>query len=105
MTTYEIWKGKKPNLKYFHEFGSNCFMLNDREHRSKFDAKSDEGIFLGYSLNNRSYRVYNRHTQTIMESFNVIVDDGGSDSSEIRRNDVETEFSHSKVHDSGTLDS
>ena len=43
--------GKKPNLKYFHEFGSTCFIHNDREQRSKFDAKSDEGIFLGYSLN------------------------------------------------------
>ena len=41
MTPYEIWRGKKPNLKYFHEFGSTCFILNDREKRSKFDAKSD----------------------------------------------------------------
>ena len=51
MTPYEIWKCKKPNLRYFHEIGSTCFALNDREHKSKFDAKSDEGIFLGYSLN------------------------------------------------------
>ena len=51
MTPYEIWKGKKLNLKYINEFGSTCFILNDKEQRSKFDAKSDEGIFLGYSLN------------------------------------------------------
>ena len=81
MTPYEIWKGKKPNLKDFHEFGSTCLVLNDKEHRSKFDAKSDEGIFLGYSLNSRVYIVDNKSTQTIMESVNVIVDDGGSVSS------------------------
>ena len=46
MTPYEIWKGKKPNLRYFHEFGSTCFVLNDKEHKRKFDAKSDKGIFL-----------------------------------------------------------
>ena len=57
MTPYEIWKGKKPNLKYFHEFRSTCFILNDKEQMSKFDVKSDEGIFLGYSLNSRAYRV------------------------------------------------
>ena len=51
MTLYEIWKGKKPNLRYFQEFGSTCFVLNEKERMRKFDTKSDEGIFLGYSLN------------------------------------------------------
>ena len=48
-TAYEIWNGKKPRLKYFRVFGSKCYILNDRENLGKFDAKSDEGIFLGYS--------------------------------------------------------
>ena len=51
MTPYEILRGKKPNLKYFHEFGCTYFILDDREQRNKFDVKSDVGIFLGYSLN------------------------------------------------------
>ena len=54
MTPYEVWKGEKPNLKYIHEFGSTCFVLNNREQRSQFDGKSDEEIFLGYSLNSRA---------------------------------------------------
>ena len=49
MTPYEIWRGKKPNLNNFHEFRNACFILNDREQRSNFDVKNDEGIFLGYS--------------------------------------------------------
>ena len=36
-------------MKYFRVFGSKCYILNDRENPGKFDAKSDEGIFLGYS--------------------------------------------------------
>ena len=60
MTPYEIWRGNKPNLKHFHEFRSMCFMLNDREHWSKFDSKSDEGMFLRYSLDRKAYKVFNK---------------------------------------------
>lgn len=40
----------------------------------KFDLKSDEGMFIGYSENNRAYRVYNMRAQTIVESINVEID-------------------------------
>ena len=33
MTPYEMWRGKKLNLKYFHEFGSTCFILNDKQQK------------------------------------------------------------------------
>ena len=74
MTPYEIWRGKKPNLKYFRRFGSICFILNDKKQRSKFDAKIDEGICLGYSLNSRAYRVYKKRTNVVMVFVNVVVD-------------------------------
>ena len=74
-TAYEIWNGKKPKVKYFQVFGSKCFILNDQENLGKFDAKSDEGIFLGYSTSSRAYRVYNKRTKTVMESINVEIDD------------------------------
>ena len=72
---YEIWRGKKPNLSYVHIFKSKCCILNDKEHLSKFDSKSDEGVFLGYSNNGRAYHVYNMRTLTNMEFSNVVVDD------------------------------
>ena len=74
-TSYEIWREKKPKVKYFRVFGSKCYILNGRENLGKFDAKSDEGIFLGYSTNSRAYRVYNKHTKTVMELINVVIDD------------------------------
>ncbi|KAA0059760.1 gag-pol polyprotein [Cucumis melo var. makuwa] len=76
-TSYELWKGRKPNVKYFHIFGSTCFILSDRDHRRKWNSKSDRGIFLGYSTNSRAYRVYNQGTKIAMESVNVIIDDLG----------------------------
>ena len=56
-------------------FGCTCYILNDRDHLGKFQAKSDKGIFLGYSLNSRAYRIFHLRTKTIMESINVVVDD------------------------------
>ena len=56
-------------------FGSKCYILNDRENLGKFDAKGDEGIFLGYSTTSRAYRVFNKRTKMIMESINVEIDD------------------------------
>lgn len=69
VTHYELWKGRKQNVKYFHVFGSKCFILVDQEKKSKMDPKS---IFLGYSINNISYRVYNNYTHVIMESINLL---------------------------------
>jgi len=74
-TPYEIWRGKKPTVKYFRTFGSKCYILRDRENLGKFDFKSDEGIFLGYSTNSRAYKVFNKRTESVMESINVVIDD------------------------------
>jgi hypothetical protein len=62
-------------VKYFRTFGSKCYILRDRENLGKFDSKSDEGIFFGYSSNSRAYRVFNKRTETLMESLNVVIDD------------------------------
>ncbi|XP_045800572.1 uncharacterized protein LOC123894582 [Trifolium pratense] len=74
-TLCELWKNRKPTVKYFNVFRSKWYILADREPRRKFDPKSDEGIFLGYSTNNRAYRVFNSRTKTMMESINVVIDD------------------------------
>ncbi|KAK0581559.1 hypothetical protein LWI29_015137 [Acer saccharum] len=74
-TSYELWRGRKPNVSYFHTFGSKCYILNDRDQLGKFDTKSDEGIFIGYTLNSRAYRVFNLKTLSVIESSNVVFDD------------------------------
>ena len=74
-TPYELWKGKNPNLGYFYIFGSMCFILIDHDHLGKFDSKSDKGVFLSYSNNNRALYVYDMRTQSIIEYANVVIDD------------------------------
>jgi hypothetical protein len=74
-TPYELWNERTPSVAHFHIFGSKCYILNDMNPRGKFDEKSDEGIFLGYSPNSKAYRVFNKRTNRIQESINVVVDD------------------------------
>ena len=56
-------------------FGSKCYILNDRENFRKFDAISDESIFLGYSTTSQAYKVFNKRTKIVMKSINVEIDD------------------------------
>ncbi|GKA30065.1 putative ribonuclease H-like domain-containing protein [Tanacetum coccineum] len=37
----------------------------------KFDGKSDEGFFVGYSLNSKAFRVYNIRTRKVQENLHV----------------------------------
>ncbi|KAI3701418.1 hypothetical protein L6452_26471 [Arctium lappa] len=74
-TSYEVFYGRKPNIGFLHVFGCLCFILNDREHLGKFDPKADEGIFVGYSLSSKAYRVYNLRRKCIDESIHVKFDD------------------------------
>ncbi|GJZ09118.1 putative ribonuclease H-like domain-containing protein [Tanacetum coccineum] len=38
---------------------------------SKFDGKSDEGFFVGYSLNSKAFRVYNIKTRKVEENLHI----------------------------------
>lgn len=69
---YELLKGKTPYIPYFRVFDYKCFILNnEKENLSKFDAKSNEGIFLGYPSSSKAYRVYNYITKSVEESISV----------------------------------
>nr|GEV78131.1 copia protein [Tanacetum cinerariifolium] len=74
-TPYELLKGRKPTLDYFRVFGSKCFILNTKDYLTKFDPKSYEGVFLGYSQNSEAYIIFNKHTKKIEESLNVTFDE------------------------------
>nr|GEV61437.1 retrovirus-related Pol polyprotein from transposon TNT 1-94 [Tanacetum cinerariifolium] len=49
-------------------------MLNDSDHLGKFDAKADDGYFLGYSFNSEAFRVFNTRRKQIEETYHVTFD-------------------------------
>ena len=42
---------------------------------SKFESKTNEGIFIGYASNSHMYRVYNKFSGLVEESSNVEFDE------------------------------
>ncbi|XP_070018189.1 uncharacterized protein [Nicotiana sylvestris] len=75
-TPYELLNGRKPKLTHLRTFGCKCYVLNNgNDQFGKFDAISNEGIFLGYSSQSKAYKIYNKRTQCVEESVHVIFDE------------------------------
>nr|GEV15439.1 hypothetical protein [Tanacetum cinerariifolium] len=71
---YEYSRERIPDISYFHVFGCHVFVHNHKVHLGKFDAKADDGYFLGYSSVSRAFRVYNIRRQQIKETYHVTFD-------------------------------
>jgi len=75
-TPYELFKGRRHALSHIKVFGCKCFILNNgKESLDKFDAKADEGVFLGYATQSHAYRVYNKRLMTVEDSMHVVFDE------------------------------
>ncbi|GKC01363.1 retrovirus-related pol polyprotein from transposon TNT 1-94 [Tanacetum coccineum] len=48
-TPYELLRGRKLNIAYFHMFGSLRYLTNDSDDLGKMKPKADIGVFIGYS--------------------------------------------------------
>ena len=70
-TPYEVWYGFKPSLKNLKVFGSLCFVYVPRAKRDKLDKKAEAGIFVGYSLISKAYRIFQPNTRKMLISRDV----------------------------------
>ncbi|KAA0045979.1 putative mitochondrial protein [Cucumis melo var. makuwa] len=80
--------------------GRTCYYCGQKGHirsnanrksgrKEKWDARSEQGIFLGYSQNSRAYRVFSNRSGSVMETINVVIND--LDSAIKQMNDKEDE--------------
>nr|GEW02971.1 ribonuclease H-like domain-containing protein [Tanacetum cinerariifolium] len=70
-TPYELFRGRTPALSYVKPFGCHVTILNTLDHLKKFDGKSTEGFFVGYSLNSKAFRVYNIRNRKVEENLHI----------------------------------
>nr|GEW16281.1 hypothetical protein [Tanacetum cinerariifolium] len=49
----------------------HVMILNTLDHLGKFDAKGDEGHFVGYSMSSKAFRVFNKRTKKVEENLHV----------------------------------
>nr|GFB70054.1 hypothetical protein [Tanacetum cinerariifolium] len=73
-TPYHIINDRKSSVKFFHIFGSLCYIVKDDENLDKMKEKGNACIFMGYSTQSRAYRVFNKRTRLIMETIHVNFD-------------------------------
>nr|GEY92803.1 Gag-Pol polyprotein [Tanacetum cinerariifolium] len=74
-TPYHIINDRKPSVKFFHIFGSLCYIVKDGENLDKRKEKGDACIFVGYSTQSRSYIVFNKRTRMIVQTIHVNFDE------------------------------
>jgi hypothetical protein len=74
LTPFELHFGRKPSISDLRPFGCKCFVLKC-ENLDKFESCSSDGILLGYTPHDRSYRVFNLETNIIVESCDVTFDE------------------------------
>ncbi|GKD99080.1 retrovirus-related pol polyprotein from transposon TNT 1-94 [Tanacetum coccineum] len=67
----QVFRGRSPDISYFHVFCSPVHIYNHRDHLGKFNEKSDDGLFLGYSPVAKAFRVFNIRRQEIKETYHV----------------------------------
>ncbi|GKB60835.1 retrovirus-related pol polyprotein from transposon TNT 1-94 [Tanacetum coccineum] len=74
-TPCELMQDKKLDLSFFCVFGALCYPTNENDDLGKLDAKADIGIFVGYALVKKAFRIYNKRTQKIIETIHVTFDE------------------------------
>nr|GEV29762.1 retrovirus-related Pol polyprotein from transposon TNT 1-94 [Tanacetum cinerariifolium] len=70
-TPYELFRGRTHTLSFMKPFGCHVTILNTLDHLGKFNGKSDDGFFVGYSSNSMVFRVYNIRTRKVEENLHI----------------------------------
>nr|GEU80737.1 hypothetical protein [Tanacetum cinerariifolium] len=70
-TPYELFNDSSPAIEFLKPFGCHVMILNTLDNLGKFEEKGDEGYFIGYSMSNKAFRVFNKRTRRVEENLHV----------------------------------
>ncbi|GJV96610.1 putative ribonuclease H-like domain-containing protein [Tanacetum coccineum] len=62
---------EKPALSFMRPFRCPVTILNTLDYIGKFDGKSDDGFFIGYSINSKAFKVFNTRTRFVEENLHI----------------------------------
>nr|GEU69170.1 retrovirus-related Pol polyprotein from transposon TNT 1-94 [Tanacetum cinerariifolium] len=71
-TPYELFHDRTSSLSFMRQFGCPVTILNTLDPLGKFDGKTDEGFFVGYSVNSKAFRVFNSRTRIVKEILRIL---------------------------------
>lgn len=75
MAPLEAIIGKKPSLDHLRVFGCPAYVHVPSQRRTKMEAPSRKGLFVGYSPSSQSWIIYLPSTRTILSSHSVTFDE------------------------------
>lgn len=64
--------GREPSLHHLRVVGCLCFAVNHHTNGDKFDTRSIESVFMGYSTTQKGYKLYNLSTKSFFISRDVM---------------------------------
>nr|GFA67629.1 ribonuclease H-like domain-containing protein [Tanacetum cinerariifolium] len=70
-TPYELFNGRTLATGFLKPFRCHVMILNTLDNLRKFEAKGDEGYFIGYFMSNKAFRVFNKRTKRVKENLHV----------------------------------
>ncbi|KAL0384763.1 UNVERIFIED_CONTAM: Retrovirus-related Pol polyprotein from transposon RE1 [Sesamum radiatum] len=70
-TPYEILYHKPPFLDHLRIFGCLCYATNVLPHKDKFDSRASKCVLVGYSQNQKGYRLFHLTDKVIFTSRDV----------------------------------
>ena len=70
-TPYQAWYGHKPAIAHMRIFGCLAYAHTPKQHRSKLDPKATACIFVGYSPDSSTYRLWDTDKNRLVESRDV----------------------------------
>ena len=71
-TPFELWFGRKPDIRHLRTFGCVAYSHIPNQLRQKLDEKAETMLFVGYSLTSKGYRLYRPSTNKIVISRDVV---------------------------------
>nr|GEZ78843.1 retrovirus-related Pol polyprotein from transposon TNT 1-94 [Tanacetum cinerariifolium] len=70
-TPYELFNGSTSAIGFLKPFGCYVMILNTLDNLGKFEARGDEGYFLGYSMSSKAFRIFNKRTKRVEENVHI----------------------------------
>ena len=74
-TPHQLWIGTPPDLSHLRVFGCKCWYVTPKTKVRKLDPRSKEGLMMGYSTQNKGYKVWDTNSSTLVVSRDVTFDE------------------------------
>jgi len=77
-TPHKAWYDYKPSLNFLKIFGCLCFTHVPQNKYDKLDKRAPSCFSIGYSIINKSYKIFQLQTRSMVVVINVhFIKDGG----------------------------